>query len=151
MRTSKTNEAYQSLMDLGYTLYVTTSNKNRGKLHLLKDGVRLHTVPFSTNGRGTTRVLETLPTSYRLSHPGRAMNACLEWIEGFHFEQATVAADPFVEKYNQTIEKFAPVAFKKVKDTSQQNPSLTFEQLFRIWSVEIQYLMKTENRQWKMS
>lgn len=146
------NENYKAIISKGYQLDVTTGAKNKGTMFLMKNGVRLHSVPFSSHGRGTKLTLEKMPTCYRYGSLSNAMQELVKWIDSNQFTDISAEpTDSFVALYNDTITKFSPQALSKVHQAQTENPDLTFEKLFRIWSVEVLYLAKTDNKEWVMS
>lgn len=149
------NENYKEIIDRGYQLDVTTGAKNRGTMYLMKNGAVLHSVPFSTHGKGTTAVLAKLPTCYRHGSISNAMQQLIGWIYANQVqllrESPLVPSDTFIACYNDAIKKFGHQALAKVHEAKEANPDLTFEKLFRIYSVEMLYLAKTDNKEWVMS
>lgn len=146
------NENYEAIISKGYQLDVTTGAKNKGTMYLMKNGVRLHSVLFSSHGSGTKAVLIKLPICYRHGSISIAMQRLRGWIEVNQVtELASEPTDSFVALYNDAILKFSHQALSKVHQAQTDNPDLTFEKLFRIWSVEVLYLSKTENKEWVMS
>lgn len=146
------NENYQAIISKGYQLDVTTGAKNKGTMFLIKNGVRLHSVPFSSHGRGTKLALEKMPTCYRYGSLSMAMQELFAWIEVNQVQPIPAEpSDSFVAQYNEAITKFTPQALSKVHQAQANNPDLTFESLLRIWSVEMLYLAKTDNKEWVMS
>ena len=146
------NENYQAIISKGYQLDVTTGAKNKGTMFLLKNGVRLHSVPFSSHGRGTKLALEKMPTCYRYGSLSNAMQELNNWLLVNQVHPIPVEpSDSFVVLYNDTILKFSPQALSKVHQAQAKNPNLTFESLLKIWSVEMLYLAKTDNTEWVMS
>ena len=146
------NENYEAIISRGYQLDVTTGAKNKGTMYLMKNGAVLHSVPFSSHGKGTKAVFEKLLTCYRHGSISTAMQQLRAWIEVNQVtELASEPTDSFVALYNDAITKFSPQALSKVHQAQTDNPDLTFEKLFRIYSVEMLYLSKTENKEWVMS
>jgi hypothetical protein len=146
------NGNYIAITSKGYQLDVTTSNKNRGNMFLMKNRKVLHKVQFRTHGKGTTAILEKLPTCYRHGSISNAMQELIGWIEQSMVSPLPVeTADTFVARYNDVNDKFSNQALAKVYEAKEANPDLTFEKLFRIYSVEMLYLAKTDNKEWVMS
>ncbi len=146
------NENYKAIISRGYQLDVTTGAKNKGTMFLMKNGAVLHSVPFSTHGKGTTAVIEKLATCYRHGSISNAMQQLRAWIEVNQVQSLPpVTSDSFIACYNDAIKKFGHQALAKVHEAKEANPDLTFEKLFRIYSVEMLYLAKTDNKEWVMS
>ena len=146
------NENYKAIIDRGLQLDVTTGAKNRGTMFLMKNGAVLHSVPFSTHGKGTTAVIEKLATCYRHGSISNAMQQLRAWIEVNQVQALPpVTRDSFIASYNDAIKKFGHQALAKVRQAKEASPDLTFEKLFRIYSVEMLYLAKADNREWVMS
>jgi|GEM_PF-4693105 len=140
------NPTYAEIIAKGFSLDVTTGGGNKGNLWLVKDGVALHKAGFSSHGEGTTALLTKLPTCYRHGSMAHALHELKDWTE---FNQVapltTEDVDPFIDSYNTALSKFSPTALARVREVQKINPDLTFDQLFGIWYVEIQYLLRTEN------
>jgi hypothetical protein len=146
------NANYNAIISTGYQLDVTTSNKNKGTLYLMKNGAVLHSVPFSTHGKGTKAILEKLPNCYRHGTISAALQQLRAWIDSNQVNPLpAVTNDSFTACYNDAIKKFGQQALAKVNEAKEANPELTFEKLFRIYSVEMLYLAKTDNKEWVMS
>lgn len=146
------NENYETIISKGYQLDVTTGAKNKGTMFLMKNGAVLHRVPFSTHGKGTSAVIAKLATCYRHGSISTAMQQLRAWIETNQVNQlSAVTSDSFIACYNDAIKKFGHQALAKVHEAKEVNPQLSFEKLFRIYSVEMLYLAKTDNKEWVMS
>ena len=146
------NENYKEIISKGYQLDVTTGAKNRGTMFLMKNGAVVHSVPFSTHGKGTSAVIAKLATCYRHGSISTAMQQLRAWIEVNQVQALPpVTSDSFIASYNNAIKKFGHQALAKVHQAKEANPDLTFEKLFRIYSVEMLYLAKTDNKEWVMS
>jgi peptide subunit release factor RF-3 len=146
------NKYYANIQETGYEIDITTANNNRGFMHIEKDGIRMHSIPFPSNGYGTTEIKRLLPNAFRQSHLDKTLHSALVWIKAHSktFAPKLIEGEStFAVAYNKAINDYGQEAYLHVLAEMNRNPNLKFDQLFRTFCVEVIHKVKTDNQEWK--
>jgi hypothetical protein len=140
------NEHYKTIKDLGYEVSVKTYKDNRGVMNLVDSLTKksIYNVEIKTNGRGTSRIMQLLPTTRPLTHLDIALSSLAKFAEDY---EATVVrslslprrlnAKTFTSVLNEVTRKHGSEAYEKVLERLSVDPKTPFSTLIQVYSSEL--------------
>lgn len=155
IRDYELNEHYKTIRDLGYEVSVKTYKENKGIMSLVDrlSKKAIYSIEIKTNGRGTSRIMDLLPTARSLTHLDIALSSLAKFGEDY---DATVVrsfslprrlnAKTFTSVFNEANRSFGVAAYEKVLRHLSEDPKAPFSTLIAVYSLELVNIISEQEK-----